>query len=66
MYATKGRRFPYARVLELGYPYLVNLSLPEVGRPFVEGLVVKVRESSSIAVLDGGEIVYVAHGPRGR
>ena len=54
------------RVLELGYAYLSGLSLPEVAQPHVEALVAEVNESSSISVLDGTEIVYVARVPTRR
>jgi IclR family pca regulon transcriptional regulator len=48
------------RVLDLGYSYLSSLSLPEVARPHLHRLSHQVQESSSVSVLDGGEIVYVA------
>jgi IclR family transcriptional regulator, pca regulon regulatory protein len=54
------------RVLELGYAYLSALSLPEVAQPHMESLVSEVNESSSIAVLDDLEIVYVARVPTRR
>src|SRR3954462_15254389 len=58
---TDGRLFALtARVLELGYAYLSALSLPEVAEPHLEALVAEVRESSSLSVLDGDDIVYVA------
>jgi IclR family transcriptional regulator, pca regulon regulatory protein len=49
------------RVLELGYAYLSGITLPEVAKPFLAELVAEVQESASIAVRDGGEIVYIAH-----
>jgi IclR family transcriptional regulator, pca regulon regulatory protein len=54
------------RVLELGYAYLSALSLPEVAQPHMEALVAEVNESSSIAVLDDLDIVYVARVPTQR
>ena len=54
------------RVLELGYAYLSALSLPEVAMPHMESLVAEVNESSSIAVLDDLDIVYVARVPTQR
>src|SRR4029453_3635848 len=53
-------------VLELGYAYLSALSLPEVAQPHMEALVAEVNESSSIAVLDDLDIVYVARVPTQR
>ena len=54
------------RVLELGYAYLSALSLPEVAQPHMEALVAEVNESSSVAVLDDLEVVYVARVPTQR
>src|SRR5215831_15526322 len=62
-----GREFSLRpRVLELGYAYLSGLALPEIAAPHLEELVAKVRESSSISVLDGHHIVYVARVPTKR
>lgn len=54
------------RVLELGYAYLSSLSLPEVAEPHLEALVAEVNESSSVSVLDGADVVYVARVPVSR
>jgi len=48
------------RVLELGMSYVLSRNLWEVARPHMERLVARTRESSSIAQLDGPDIVYVA------
>src|SRR5271165_4887538 len=48
------------RVLELGMSYVLSRNLWEVARPHMEGLVGRTHESSSIAQLDGSDIVYVA------
>jgi IclR family pca regulon transcriptional regulator len=62
-----GRRFSLSpRVLELGYAYLSSLSLPEIAEPHLERLAAEVRESSSVSVLDGDDIVYVARVPTSR
>ena len=52
------------RVLELGMSYVLSRNLWEVARPHMERLVVQTHESSSIAQLDGSDIVYVAQGRR--
>lgn len=58
---SDGRLFSLTpRVLELGYAYLSSLSLPEVADPHLERLAAEVRESASVAVLDGEDVVYVA------
>ena len=65
--AFDGRAFSLRpRVLELGYAYLSTLSFAEVAAPHMEELVATVHESSSVAVLDGDEIVYVVRVPTTR
>ena len=48
------------RLLELGMSYVLSRNLWEVARPHMERLVARTHESSSIAQLDGSDIVYVA------
>jgi IclR family transcriptional regulator, pca regulon regulatory protein len=48
------------RVLDLGMSYVLSRGLWEIARPHMEALVARTRESSSIAQLDGSDIVYVA------
>jgi IclR family pca regulon transcriptional regulator len=48
------------RVLDLGMSYVLSRGLWEVARPHMEALVAQTHESSSIAQLDGSDIVYVA------
>lgn len=48
------------RVLELGMSYVRSMGLWDVARPHMERLVARTHESSSIAQLDGPDIVYVA------
>ena len=48
------------KVLCLGYSYLSSIPFREFAIPFMEALAAKVNESCSMAVLDEGEIVYVA------
>jgi IclR family transcriptional regulator, pca regulon regulatory protein len=63
----EGREFSLRpRVLELGYAYLSGITLPEVALPHLEALVARVDESSSVAVLDGDDVVYVARVPTKR
>jgi IclR family transcriptional regulator, pca regulon regulatory protein len=64
---SDGREFSLRpRVLELGYAYLSGLALPEIAAPHLEELVARLRESSSISVLDGHHVVYVARVPTKR
>jgi IclR family transcriptional regulator, pca regulon regulatory protein len=48
------------QVLELGMSYVGSLGLWDVARPHLASLVAATRESSSMAQLDGSDIVYVA------
>ena len=62
-----GKLFRLApKVLGLGYAYLSSLSLPGVAEPHLETLVAETHESSSLSVLDGHDIVYVARVPTSR
>jgi IclR family pca regulon transcriptional regulator len=54
------------RVLELGYSFLSGLTLPEISQPHLRDLVGIVHESSSMSVLDGDDVVYVAREPTRR
>lgn len=64
---TDGKLFRLApRVLDLGYAYLSSLSLPGIAEPHLERLVSETHESSSMSVLDGPDIVYVARVPTSR
>jgi IclR family transcriptional regulator, pca regulon regulatory protein len=48
------------RVLRLGFSYLSSASLPALAQPVIERITELVHESSSLSVLDGDEIVYIA------
>src|SRR5690554_5979920 len=62
-----GRKFRLtAKVLDLGFAYLSSLPLWSLAEPFMETLVRELRESSSIAVLEGKEIIYVLRVPTHR
>jgi IclR family pca regulon transcriptional regulator len=63
----RGRDFSLApKVLDLGYSFLSSFHVVELAESSMERLVDEVRESSSMSVLDGGEIVYVARVPTSR
>src|SRR3569623_3159598 len=58
---TDGRGYALTpRVLELGMSYINSLNMWEAARPHMERLVAQTNESSSMAELDAGDIVYVA------
>jgi IclR family transcriptional regulator, pca regulon regulatory protein len=48
------------KILDLGMSYVLSRGMWEVARPHMEALVARTHESSSIAELDGSDIVYVA------
>jgi IclR family transcriptional regulator, pca regulon regulatory protein len=48
------------RVLELGMAYIGSTNIWEIARPHMDALVARTGESSSLAQLDGSDIVYVA------
>ncbi len=48
------------RVLDLGMAYVNALNMWEIARPHMERLVAQTNESTSMAQLDGSDIVYVA------
>ncbi|MFN3707447.1 IclR family transcriptional regulator C-terminal domain-containing protein [Microcella sp.] len=61
------RRFALTpRVLELGYSYLSGLTLPAIAQPHLEALSRELDESSSLAILDDADIVYIARVPTRR
>jgi IclR family pca regulon transcriptional regulator len=48
------------QVLRLGFSYLSSSSVIEAARPVLERITELLHESSSMTMLDGGQIVYVA------
>ena len=48
------------KVMSLGMAYVSSLGLWDIARPHMEALVARTGESSSMAQLDGSDIVYVA------
>lgn len=48
------------RVLRLGTACLATMPLPQLVQPHLDELSEEIGESSSVSILDGGEIVYVA------
>jgi IclR family transcriptional regulator, pca regulon regulatory protein len=65
--ASDGREFFLTpSILRLGYAYLSSTPFWDVAQTHIEELVEKVHESSSIGVLDGDDVVYVARVPTKR
>lgn len=64
---SRGRGYELTpKVLDIGYAYLSALDLGRFAQGEMEALVERTHESCSAAVLDGGEIVYVARVPTKR
>ncbi|WP_164670300.1 IclR family transcriptional regulator domain-containing protein [Virgibacillus doumboii] len=55
-----------AHTLTLGYAYLSTQNIWNIAHPFMREFVEQTGESSSIAVLDGTDIIYVARVPTKR
>lgn len=54
------------QVLRLGFSFLSSSSVVEAARPILEQISEQLHESSSMSMLDGGEIVYVARSAASR
>ena len=54
------------RVLRLGTACLATMPLPQIVQPFLDDLSERVGQSSSVSILDGDEIVYVARAAQKR
>jgi IclR family pca regulon transcriptional regulator len=54
------------KVLALGYAYLSSVRLTDVARPLMEELTDKLGVGTSLAALDGRDVVYVDRVQRGR
>jgi IclR family pca regulon transcriptional regulator len=54
------------RILALGYAYLGSTPVARVAQPILERVAERLHESSSLAVLDGHEIIYVARAATSR
>lgn len=52
-----------ALILDLGFAYLSSLPIWNLAEPVMEALVDDVKESSSAAVLEGADIIYVLRVP---
>jgi len=61
---TDGRQFRLTpRILDLGFAYLSSMPIWNLAEPVMEGLVDRVKESCSAAVLEGTDIMYVLRVP---
>ncbi len=61
---SDGRLFTLTpRILDLGFAYLSSMPMWNLAEPAMEALADQVKESCSVAVLDGADIVYVLRVP---
>lgn len=58
---SDGKYFRLApRVLRLGYAYVSSTTLSKIVQPTLEAISERTRESSSLGVLDGSDVVFLA------
>ena len=55
-----------ARSLDVGRSYLAALTLPRVAEPHLRDLAAELNETTSLCILEGGDVVYVACVPSPR
>jgi IclR family pca regulon transcriptional regulator len=59
---TSGRRFVLRPlVLTLGAAFLRSMNLETIAQPYLQEIVERVGDGSSLAVLEGGDILYLVH-----
>ena len=54
------------KVLELGYAFMASMPLSERSQPYLKQVTEQTGESSSLAVLDDEDVVYIARSPARR
>jgi len=54
------------RCLDIGQSFLANLTLPGVAEPHLKSLAAELNETTSLCILDGADVVYVACVPSPR
>jgi len=65
--AEDGRHFSLRpRILSLGHPYLTSTPLAKAAQPVLRHVSNTLNESSSIAILDGADILYIARASTSR
>lgn len=64
---TVGKRFVLKpKVLLLGSAFLSSMNLRELVQPYLQELADRFRDATSLAVLDGDHVIYIAHVPSNR
>lgn len=54
------------RVLRLGYAFLSTASIPRLAQPVLERLADETREATMLSVLDGADVLFIAHSAKRR
>jgi IclR family pca regulon transcriptional regulator len=54
------------RSLDIGQSFLANLALPRIAEPHLKSLAAELNETTSLCILDGTDVVYVACVPSPR
>ena len=54
------------KILELGFTYVSSLDFVKFAQPWMEAVVDKLRETCSLGVLDGNDVIYVGRVPAKR
>ncbi|EMY32414.1 IclR family transcriptional regulator [Arthrobacter crystallopoietes BAB-32] len=58
---TDGTHFELTpRALDVGASFLANLTLPQIAEPHLRRLAVDLNETTSLCILDGTDVVYIA------
>ncbi|GLB69531.1 IclR family transcriptional regulator [Arthrobacter mangrovi] len=59
--STDGTHFELTpRALDIGASFLANLTLPQIAEPHLRQLAVDLNETTSLCILDGTDVVYIA------
>jgi IclR family transcriptional regulator, pca regulon regulatory protein len=62
-----GKRFVLRpKVLSLGSAFLSSMNIRELAQPALQDIADRFRDSASLAVLDGDNVMYIAHVPNSR
>lgn len=62
-----GKRFVLRpKVLSLGSAFLSSMNIRELAQPALQEIADRFRDSASLAVLDGDNVMYIAHVPSSR
>ena len=65
--SSQGRQFSLTpKILDLGFAFLSSQPLWHLAEPVMQALTAKIHESCSMAVLEGGDIVYLLRVPAGK